>query len=55
MSTLVAKTLMIIVILSVALYMIGIIISKYVQVMYYKTIERERERACVCVCVHTNK
>ena len=49
MSTLVAKTLMIIVILSVALYMIGIIISNYVQVMYYKTIERERERACVCV------
>jgi hypothetical protein len=36
MSTLFAEASMIIVMLSVALYMISIIISKYVQVMYYK-------------------
>lgn len=45
MSTLVAEASMIVVISSVSLYMICIIISKYVQVMYYKTIE------CVCVLI----
>lgn len=45
MSTLVAKASMIVVMLSVALYMISIVISKYVQVMYYREREKGRERS----------